>query len=34
MNKLVERSTDGAIGPNNIVTNVIAQQIIGKLINK
>ena len=34
MNKLVERSTDGAIGPNDIVTNVIAQQIIGKLINK
>ena len=34
INKLVERSTDGAIGPNDIVTNIIAQQIIGKLINK
>lgn len=34
MNNIVERSTDGATGPNDIVTNVIAQQIIGKLINK
>jgi len=34
MNNIVERSTNGAIGPNDIVTNIIAQQIIGKLINK